>query len=268
MPPWLRLGVEVWDLPAGRREDHLVAGHETLARIAVLTGVPGASDARSAMGTDEPRFATAVARAALRDDASAGTALDAANRALFDPSRTGHRTQASVTAIVATVTRHGTEILAAGAAGAYALRDGDWFALVPGTPLTSDGEALLRGWSMEHPEATADERAEAVVRLVDDPALWRNPAAGSFARLSPDVVTIDNDWEELVLASEGARLDPSLLGRLEGWIAGLRAWEAQHAVALGRGGAPVHDDVTVIRVRRLPASADGEQAPGELGDGR
>jgi len=220
------------------------------------------------MGTDEPRYATGVLRAALREDTSAAAAAEAANALLFDASRVGNRAQASTAAVVATITRHGTEVLVAGHGAAFTLRAGDWFALAPGDPRTDEADAAWRGWAAEHPEATQADRAAARLRILDDPDAWRNPAVGAFERLRPVVATIDNDWDELVLATDGARLDPSLLGRLESWIAGLRAWESQHEVALGRGGADVHADVTVIRARRLPLPDEGAEAKAEIGDGR
>jgi len=280
VPPWLALGVEAWDLPATRRDDVLVSVQPAFVRLAVLGGSGGGTTGAaggaaggpdgtpSPMGTDEPRYATGLVRAALREDTGAGAALEAANRLLFDASRTGHRAQASTAAVVATITRHGIEVLVAGGGAAYAHRDGDWFALAPGDPLTDEANTEWRGWAAEHPEATRADRAAARLRILDDPDRWRNPAIGAFERLRPDVATIEGDWDELVLATDGARLDPSLLGRLESWITGLRAWESQHEVALGRAGAEVHADVTVLRARRLPLPDEAAEARAEIGAGR
>ena len=85
--PWLRLGVEAWELRGPGRDAILVTAHETLARVAVLAGATTGPGGTSPMGTDEGRYASAIVRAALEDDTTARAALEAAGRFLHDPDR-------------------------------------------------------------------------------------------------------------------------------------------------------------------------------------
>lgn len=265
--PWLRLGVESWHLPAQDRTQLLVTAREMLARVAVLSGAAPGPDGARRPDIDDGRLAAAIIGAALREDASTRDALGAAGRVLFEPARSGTCTQRAADAMVATITRHGMEVVGAGDGGAFVRRADDWFELCPDGALTGAADAEWRAWEADHPQPRRDERDRAALDLLAAPDRWRNPRVGAFDVLRPDVATVEDDWDELVLASAGARLDTSLLGRLEGWLGGLRAWESQHAVALGRGGAPVHEDVMVVRVRRLPPPEGGARRTGELGAG-
>jgi hypothetical protein len=54
---------------------------------------------------------------------------------------------------------------------------------------------------------------------------------------------------ELVLASDGARLNERVLDDLAGWLGGLREWERRRT-HLCRAAEKTHDDVTVVRLTR------------------
>jgi len=79
------------------------------------------------------------------------------------------------------------------------------------------------------------------------PAAWLTAALGRFPDIKTEAAAMES-FEELVLASDGARLDPERLSDLGAWLDDLRAWEREHLRP--RAGAKMHDDLTVIRARR------------------
>lgn len=85
------------------------------------------------------------------------------------------------------------------------------------------------------------------VRLWVTPAAWLTAALGRFPDIKTEAAAMES-FEELVLASDGARLDPERLSDLGAWLDDLRAWEREHLRP--RAGAKMHDDLTVIRARR------------------
>jgi hypothetical protein len=261
---WLRLGVETWESPNAGQDDVLVSGRETYARLAAIDGVTPIEGARSPLGTDQARYAAAVVRAALADEGSAADALSAAGRFLHDERLPSSRSQAAAAVVAATISRHGLEVAVAGDCAAYLRREDDWFEIGAIEPLTPEANSRWRDWVSQHPDATRTEHHAAEIELTGSPDDWQNPALGAFPTARPQIASLDNDWDELVLTTDGSRLDVSLLGRLESWLTGLRDWEEAHASELGRGGAKVHDDVTVIRARRLPLSDDVSKEPAQL----
>ena len=254
IPPALRFAVERWRLPAAQfgQDDDLVAAVGSDARFAVIDGLaPGRRDA-SPFGGDAGRYAAAIVRLALGGPDGVATALTSAAAHLHDPAIRFDRDQAAASAIVASVNRHRTEIVVAGAGTAFIRRDGFWTQAGSGRMLDAAAESAFQEALNAADIADADART-AFERSNPIPFDgWHTTPAGRFPTMRTEQVELDNDWDELVLATAGARLDTSLLDDLGGWLAGLRAWEAGNAGRLGRHGAPVHDDVTVLRIRRRP----------------
>jgi hypothetical protein len=261
---WLRLGVETWESPIAGQDDVLVSGRETYARLAAIDGVTPVEGALSPLDTDQARYAAAIVRAALADEGTAGDALAAAGRFLHDARLPNSRSQAAAAVVAATISRHGMEIAVAGDCAAYLRRADTWFEIGAIDALTPEANSRWRDWVSQHPDATRAEHHAAEIDLVGSPDDWQNPAVGAFPAAKPQIAFLDNDWDELVLTTDGSRLDVSLLGRLESWLTGLRDWEEAHASELGRGGAKVHDDVTVIRARPLALADDATKAPAQL----
>jgi hypothetical protein len=114
-------------------------------------------------------------------------------------------------------------------------------------------EADWAEWQRRHEDVSRDVRHDAEERFLGRPEAWTSTAVGRFGepllqRFSADGV------QELVLASDGARLSEAILDDLTAWLGRLRRWEEQRS-ELGRAAEKVHDDVTVLRLR--PAAMDG-----------
>jgi hypothetical protein len=266
IPPALRFAVERWQLPVAPsgHDDDLVMAVGSDARFAVIDGLaPGRPDA-SPLGGDAGRYAAAIVRLALGDPGAVTTALTRATAHLHDPAIRFDRDQAAASAIVASVNRHRTEIVVAGAGAAFLRRDGFWTQVGSGRMLDAAAESAFREALSAADVVDADARS-AFERSNPIPFDgWHTTPAGRFPTMKTEQVELDNDWDELVLATTGSRLDTSLLDDLADWLAGLRAWESSSAGRLGRHGAAVHDDATVLRIRRRPLSEPAVE-PARLG---
>jgi hypothetical protein len=124
--------------------------------------------------------------------------------------------------------------------------DGRW-RLVTLTPmLRAEARNALDQWDETHPDAVIDERI-AHETLILDADSWNVTALGRFANLRLEHVEITGTVDELLLATDGARLTGTILnhGTLDSWLAGLRTWE-RTAGPLHRA----HSDVAVIRLKQ------------------
>jgi hypothetical protein len=106
-------------------------------------------------------------------------------------------------------------------------------------------------WCATHATANARDRAEAQDRALGAPEAWRTAAIGRFAEPLLECKEIEG-FDELVLASGGARLDVARLDELDEWLDGLRRWE-RTAPRGAKVSDDVHDDATVLRWRRPDA---------------
>ena len=249
--------VETWEEPSGdaASQDAQLVWPDPAAprlRVAVLDGVTPTRHCREVVGVAGPMYAAAVARLALQRSGSALVdGLLAANRHLHDRMLARSRDQAQTCVTAADVFPDGrVEIVRAGDCEAWARTAGGWVALGCGTALTAPVAAAWEEWQARNAHATRDERHDAEERFLGRPGAWTSTALGRFER--PMIGTFSlRGVSELVLASDGARLDERALDDLPSWIAALRAWERTRAHG-ARAGEKVHDDVTVVRLTRAP----------------
>jgi hypothetical protein len=224
-------------------------------RVAVADGVTPSLRCRTVAGVDGAMYAAAVVRLALQ---RTGAALDEcvmeANRHLHEAglARSRDQMQACVTAVDVFPDGH-VDVVRAGDCEAWARTEQGWVALGSGTALTAEVAADWADWQRRNPTVSRAVRHDAEERFLGRPEAWTSTALGRFAapvlqRFSADGVL------ELVLASDGARLSEPVLEDLPAWLRGLRDWEAQRS-HLGRAAEKVHDDVTVLRLRRAPVEA-------------
>jgi hypothetical protein len=247
--------IETWERPAGDAASHdsqLVWPDPAAPRIrvAVIDGVTPTRRCRSVVGVPGAMYAAAVARVALQRPA--GTLADsllAANRHLHDRSIGRSRDQAQACVTAADVFPGGRiEVVRAGDCEAWACTTGGWVPLGSGTALSAPVDAAWEEWQRRHPHVSRDERHDAEERFLGRREAWTSTALGRFQQPAIPAFSLEG-VQQLVLASDGARLDERALDELPGWIAGLRAWERERA-GRRRAAEKVHDDVTVVRLVR------------------
>lgn len=112
--------------------------------------------------------------------------------------------------------------------------------------LCPDARRELNAWLDAHPGCTPDEQYQAEEDILGDEDMWRTAALGRFA--SPLLCSARvGRAEELVLATDGARLSAERVANLPTWLAELRDWERREFVA--RAAVKRHDDVAVLHLR-------------------
>lgn len=218
-------------------------------RVAAIDGVTPHPDSELKVGCDTAVYAAALVRLALHSRVPLPAALENANETL-------HVRAANVwmipraTVAVADIGEYATGVIRAGDCAAFA-RNGDaWKPLFP--ELVSPTE--MRKRIAEIGEVSMDE----LMRMLKETGRDADPlpfderatvAVGTFPDLHPQQAEIPSGWDELVLASDGARLDPHRVRDLEQWLADLREWEKTGGDGTVEPWKP-HDDVTVVRVAR------------------
>jgi hypothetical protein len=250
--------VESWEQAsgsAGSQDAKLVWPDATVGlRVAVLDGVTPSVRCRTVAGVDGAMYAAAIARLALqRTGGAPDECVLAANRHLHDPGLARSRDQMQACVTVADLSPDGrVEVVRAGDCEAWARTEQGWVSFGSGSALTADVEADWAEWQRRHAGVSRDVRHDAEERFLGRPEAWTSTAVGRFGtprlqRFSADGV------QELVLASDGARLSEAVLDDLTAWLGELRHWERQRS-DLGRAAEKVHDDVTVLRLR--PGAVD------------
>jgi hypothetical protein len=121
-----------------------------------------------------------------------------------------------------------------------------------GSALTPDSATEWDAWQVAHRTAGRGLRHRAEERYLGRAEAWTATAIGRFSRPATQHFAA-RDIPELVLASDGARLSADVLDDLPAWLGQLREWE-RHREELAVAGGKVHDDVTVLRLRRLPVA--------------
>jgi hypothetical protein len=247
--------IETWEQPAGAAASHdsqLVWPDPASARlrVAVIDGVTPTRHCRSVVGVPGAMYATAVARLALQRPADAlADSLLSANRHLHDPAITRSRDQAQACVTAADVFPDGrVEVVRAGDCEAWAGTSDGWVPLGSGTAVSAPTDAAWEDWQSRHPHASRDERHDAEEHFLGRPQAWTSTALGRFEQPAIRTFTLEG-VNELVLASDGARLSERRLDDLPGWIGGLREWERERA-GQRRAAEKIHDDVTVVRLTR------------------
>ncbi len=245
------LTVHVWESAAApdraTQDAALVTTRNGAVRLAAIDGCSLSRPLPSTCNMDGGVWAAATIRAALVAEDDAAAALERANACLHDPAARSARELPQGCVVVADIRADGVEVARAGDCEAWARQGRTWERLFAEEIRTPAALERFRVWVDAHPEATADTRYDAEVRLWATPAAWLTAALGRFPRIMTETVALAR-FDELVLASDGARLALERLSDLDGWLGDLRAWEREHVHP--RAGAKVHDDLTVLRARR------------------
>lgn len=243
--------VETWEASSGlgpSQDAKLVVVQGDRLRLAVIDGVTPTDQTPTRVGVDGAMYAAALLRLALQN--SAATLRDAAlatNAALHDPSLARSRDQMQTCVAAVDLRPDGrVTMLRSGDCEAWVrLSDGAWRPLGPGDMLIPHVRAAYEQWKRENPHATREQAHQIEEDLWGRSQAWLTCAVGRFA----DPVFVEAqapDVQELVLASDGARLHPDALDDIPSWLAGLREYERVHHADERKP----HDDVTVMRVSR------------------
>jgi hypothetical protein len=224
-------------------------------RVAAVDGVTPSPGCRGVVGVDGAMYAAAIVRLALQQT---GRGLEecvlAANAHLHDPMLARSRDQMQACVTAADLFPDGSvEVVRAGDCEAWARTEDGWVALGSGTALTPVVAAEWDAWQRRHPAIDRAARHDGEERFLGRPEAWTSTALGRFATPVLRRFTAGRVLE-LVLSSDGARLSEDVLDDLPAWLGELRAWERGRR-HLGRAGEKVHDDVTVLRLRRRPVQA-------------
>lgn len=228
-------------------------------RLAALDGITPTSATPERCGLDGAAWAARLAAATLASATPAPDAMVLANRHLLDQPGTRetlHRdrphTMAAVADISAVDAADGADALEltvtiAGDCQAFVERGGRWTEVEPGPLLTDAARAAWRAWRAEHPEVAdpLNDIAEGYEVVVGHPSAWNSPPIGLFDGVSWPTHHFGTEWTGVVVASDGARLDPDRVAELDRWLARLRDVEG---VEHGADFKP-HDDVVVLRAR-------------------
>jgi hypothetical protein len=210
-------------------------------RVAVLDGATPWRSEHPA-GEDAAVWAAGVARTAARAVASPASVLERAHRALWRADLVPSRRRPSVSAAVADLT---VDAVADGAAlsvrtavaadcEVWARSGAGWLLLAGGDALDAVWRRLWEQRKAADPQWSDSERLAAEAAFLDDPACRPYPALGRQEPLTLREGSCEG-CSEVVVASDGARLDAAALDDLPG-----------HLDAVCSAGAA---DVTVVRVR-------------------
>lgn len=222
------------------QDSYLVDEREGYLRLAVCDGVTPIAQEPYRLGLDRGRFAAEVAKTALFSDHSIEDAIDIAQTEIFAETDDSDRPKTAL--VAADITREGSRVVIAGDCEAWVRTHGRWQLLDCGdilqdTARSAYQELVSRGVMMD-----PSEFRRVAAELLDDEQCWRRTGLGRFREIKPKTFAV-SDNEGLVLASDGALLNPERIERLDEWIRELREWESagQNTERFKR-----HDDVTVL----------------------
>jgi hypothetical protein len=236
----------VWSMPsapgAASQDDHLVVmlpGGRL--RVAVLDGVTPAPDTPEIAGMDGAAAAAGILRAALRGEDDVLHAAAAAGR-FFRQPHLGGRSQPQACAVIcdlpAAPEAGPPSIVRFGDCEAWARVGDSWRPVVAGSCLTRRAAQRVARWHRAYPEATLDQVIDADAVLTAEPSSFVTAPVGRLPGLRPEW-GVPARFDELVLASDGARLDAGRLRDLDEWLTAMPP----------DGAAKPFDDATVARIR-------------------
>jgi hypothetical protein len=221
-------------------------------RIAAIDGITATERTARPVGGSGAAWAADVTSAALQvPDRPLVAAIVAAHQALHDPTVARSRDRWMTAVAAADLTPSDGqltgELVNVGDTEVWAHLAGTGWQLLlaprglnpPGRQRFDDGVAAARAlpgpfdWQAWFGEED---------RLVGRPAAWTCPPLGRFAPLPPvDRLPLPEGCDEVVVATDGARLDPERVADLDRWLAGgLRAAERADERLW-------HGDVAVVR---------------------
>jgi len=210
----------------------------------VLDGVTPAPDTPEIAGIDGGAAAAACFRAVLRAEDDVLRAAKSVGRFLRRPTlspRSQPQTCAVICDLPPRADSRRASIVRFGDCEAWVRVLDRWRPVLAGSCLTPDATGRLVHWQREHPSATLDEAVVAESLLTGEAAYVTAPV-GCLPEVRPEWGALPA-FDELVLASDGARLTPERLDDIEAWVTALRG-EAPPAAE-----PKPFDDVTVLRVR-------------------
>ena len=237
----------------------LVEADQTV-RVAAIDGVTPSARTPTVEGVDGARFATRFIAEHLGDATSpAGRLLNNANQRLVEMFRgvvPADRPRACV-AVVEIDQAGRLEAVLHGDCEVWIRRGSAWAQLLGGSCVDPRVDGEWQEWVDANPHATLEELQE-YERRRGVPEAWVCPPIGMFDTTKPRSATLScNAWDEVVVATDGGRLDPERLTRLAPWLAEQRSWERER-IGNGTDGvrrAKPHDDRTVLRIERVTALA-------------
>jgi hypothetical protein len=251
-----RFDVQVWESASGcaptSQDSSLVVRFDDWVRVAVLDGITPTTATPHVVGLDGAAWAARVARSALEAAAPAPDALVAANNELLARPGIGqllHRDRPHTMAAVADImSDDALRVTIAGDCQAFVAHNGEWRELAGGPLFLDAARAEWADWREQAGDIDpVDDIADAYERILADPGRGGSTAVGLFT--DPHFETFEvapGDWDEVVVASDGARLRPDVVADLDDWLDGLRQREGTEHTA----DYKPHDDVVVIHLRR------------------
>lgn len=243
--------IDLWEDPAGSshpsQDAALVTHRNGVLRVAAIDGCSLSRSLPQAPTIDGGLWAAAMVRTALLAAEAPVDALRAANATLHNPSVRTPRDLPQACVVVADLVHPSPRVVRAGDCEAWVGQGRAWKRLFDREIRTAASAKEFRSWTEAHPEATADERYDAEVEIWASSSAWHTAAIGRFPEVMPQTCDLP-DFDELVLATDGARLDSDRLPILDAWLRGLRIWERDNLHP--RAGGKIHDDFVVLRARR------------------
>jgi hypothetical protein len=217
----------------------------------VIDGRTPGDESPLVLGCDLGIHAAQIVRHALYGRGTIEEALAEANTFLNAEQDLGQSAFPEATCVVADVEVDAATVVQGGDAEAWALEAGKWRRLFPEGAMTGEAAERDREWYRENAGLDLAEllRQERARDYVNDESAWRTAAVGRFATAKLACIDI-RAWEVLLLATDGARLRPERIDRLEDWLVGLRNWEQGSPKEEGMLARKPHDDVTVLRIER------------------
>lgn len=238
---------ELWEESAGRlpsQDASAVVLRGDDLRVVVADGCTPARETLATAGVDGAAWAAGASAAIVRAHADLAAGARAANTLLHDPLVAPHRRQQAALVAADFAAAGRVQLVRAADCEAWALRSGRWRRLFPRDQLAPAARTAYRRWLEQHPQRTLEQLLAAEGVLLGERRTWLTAPLGRFPEPTLQAAAVDA-WDAVVLASDGARLTPRRLARLDEWLGELRSSERRGA---GRGAH--HDDVTVVRVWR------------------
>lgn len=240
-----------YDKARASQDASVVLARAGTVRIAVIDGRTPAVDAPTVLGCDLGIHAAQIVRHALHGDGTLEEALELANRFLHAEQDTAKSAHPEASCVAADIGADGARIVQAGDCDAWTFEAEGWRRLFPEGAMTGEAAERDRAWYAQSAELDLPTllRLERERDYVNTESAWRTSAVGRFPRVKLDCMTLE-EWETLLLASDGARLTAARLARLDAWLAELREWERGASPEEGVFAWKPHDDVTVLRIQR------------------
>lgn len=243
--------VELWSEanPDGviNQDSYLVDERSDCLRLAVLDGVTPTTLEPWRLGLDRARYAAEVVRAALASECFIEEALALAQDELYRPEIECYRDRPQTALVACDVSfdqEDWSRVIIALDCEAWIRQGGRWRLLDAGDTRQEFARKEFLDLISHYNGADFYEFLQAEGALHNDEHCWRRTGVGQFEVLRYATFAVSGDWESIVLASDGARLDLERIDHIDEWLGELREWETQNR----SGSFKPHDDVTILRL--------------------